>query len=170
MEDPREPIERFKPGAKDVQLIEAVNFILEEQSSLINESMSGMRHMWDNSDVLARLQKDRGTEEFNIVANAKVVKGDQDVVAFSFGNGQTKALEVLFSWRHFSISESWLVEVESQGKKEIARLKVGFHRTKSVNQLLVSSGLAKKLGVKNGSEIRILDAFQDVDEINLDNY
>lgn len=101
----------------------------------------------------------------------QVTQGENPVLAIT--GEQTYAFDALFGTHSMNIiSHPHYALIETTGKDskklEVPVRSIPTVRTKTPNHFLISAGLARQLGVDEKTELRVLDVYQKVEDINLD--
>lgn len=130
--------------------------------------------IWDKEDVQKLLKKEAGTDELILRGPAQIVKGEELIVGVTIDFG--KALDVLFDVDEVNLhDQTWLIDVQKAGGNDspvvTAKLKnIYGMRSKTPDHIIISKGLAGKLGLDRDGEIKILRASTDAEDLNLDTW
>lgn len=125
--------------------------------------------IWDKKDVREDIKREIDYEEPILRGPVEVAKGQSLIMAFNYEQGV--ALDTLYNINLSSILGKSYALVESTGKdpKKIeAQLKFVAIKPTTNDHLVISQGLASQLGLETGKEIRILDVYQKMADIDLD--
>ncbi len=126
---------------------------------------------WNRKDVVDSIKKDIDFEEPVIRAPVEIAKGDNPILVLNY-----QQLDAVGQILNFSISDvtlsDYYVLVKGTGKdpKKIeAKLKFASIKPMTENHVVISTGLAKELGVEEQKkDIRILSVYQKIKDIDLD--
>jgi len=121
--------------------------------------------------VRAFIKGEIGSREPIIRGFAEIAKGEK--LSLAITPDQLHAFVFAFNM-NLNSNVSFYASVESTGEKprkaKVVPLKYCDISPKCSNNLIISKGLAQRLGVKKGQEIKVTNIYQKTSNINLDEY
>lgn len=128
---------------------------------------------WSKKDVIKAMEEDNDFKRLSLRGPVQIVRGKSPILAVTYDLGQ--ALEGMFNISityHAVLGKMYAsIQKSSNGKAETfeAELKyVGTLNPETPNHIIISQGLAEKLGIENQSDINITQVYQKPEDIDLD--
>lgn len=128
---------------------------------------------WSSKEVREELVAEADYQQLNLRGPIEVAKGQEPVLAVN--SQQSEALRILFDIGATEIILTpHYASIQATGKENPetveVRVKYVSMNPSTINHLVISEGLANKLGITSGgADIKVTNVYQRISDIDLDN-